>query len=87
MTSVPRRSEVMDGKTRVILPLLMSGLMVLAVTLVVTYLNLGLHAGFIGHWVKAYAIAWPIAAATGWLVLPTVRGVTASIVSRIDKTT
>ena len=34
---------------------------------VVTYLNLGLRADFVVQWVKAYLIAWPVAAATGYL--------------------
>ena len=36
------------------------------VTLLVTYLNLGLRADFVVQWVKAYFIAWPVAAVTGF---------------------
>ena len=74
----------MDGKTRLILVLLMSGVMVLMVTLLVTYLNLGLGSDFLLHWIKAYLIAWPVAAATGFLVMPTARHVTDRIVHLIE---
>ena len=74
----------MDGKTRLILVLLMSGVMVLMVTLLVTYLNLGPRPDFLLHWIKAYLIAWPVAAATGFLVMPTARHVTDRIVHLIE---
>ena len=74
----------MDGKTRLILVVLMSGVMVLMVTLLVTYLNLGLGSDFLLHWIKAYLIAWPVAAATGFLVMPTARRVTDRIVHLIE---
>src|SRR5262245_52164083 len=75
----------MDLKTRLVLPLLMSGIMVLMVTLVVTYLNLGIQADFIERWMRAYFIAWPIAAATGFVALPWVRRATERIVSILDR--
>ena len=40
-------------------------MMVFMVTLVATYLNLGLRPDFVLQWAKAYIVAWPIAAATG----------------------
>ena len=43
------------------------------VTLVATYLNLGLRPDFILQWAKAYIVAWPIAAMTGYLVMPMAR--------------
>ena len=76
----------MDAKTRLILVLLMSSVMVLMVTLIVTYLNLGLRSDFVVQWVKAYVIAWPIAAATGFLVMPTARRMTERIVARLNGT-
>ena len=53
----------MPWKARLILVLTMSSVMVAMVTLLVTYLNLGLPADFAWHWAKAYLIAWPVAAA------------------------
>jgi hypothetical protein len=76
----------MDAKTRLILVLLMSSVMVLMVTLIVTFLNLGLRSDFALQWVKAYLIAWPIAALTGFVVMPTARRLTDQIVARLNGT-
>ncbi len=73
----------MDGKTRFILAALMSAVMVLVVTLLVTYLNLGLRADFLAQWAKAYFIAWPVAAITGFLVMPMARRAADGIASLI----
>jgi hypothetical protein len=70
----------MDAKTRFILAAVMSSMMVFMVTLIVTYLNLGLRPDFLLQWVKAYFIAWPIAAVTGFLVMPMARRATDGIV-------
>jgi hypothetical protein len=74
----------MDAKARAILALLMSSVMVLMVTLIVTYLNLGFDSGFLLQWVKAYFIAWPIAATTAYFVMPPARRWTEQIVALID---
>jgi hypothetical protein len=71
----------MNAKSRFILVAVMSAMMVFMVTLLVTYLNLGLHEGFLRQWAKAYFIAWPVAAATGFLVMPMARRVTDRIVA------
>ena len=76
----------MDQKSRVILALLMSGAMALMVTLLVTFLNLGFPHDFIVRWLKAYAIAWPIAAATADLVMPLARRATERIVASLGGT-
>ena len=72
----------MTAKARFILAAVMSSVMVLMVTLLVTYLNLGFHHGFLLQWVKAYFIAWPVAATTGFLVMPVARRVTDYIVGK-----
>ena len=74
----------MDAKSRLILALLMSSVMVLMVTLLVTFLNLGLRSDFVLQWVKAYFIAWPVAAVTGFLVMPVARRLTERVVARLD---
>ena len=73
----------MEVKARFILAALMSAVMVLMVTLIVTYLNLGFRPDFLVQWTKAYFIAWPIAATTGFLVMPMARRATDSIMKRI----
>jgi hypothetical protein len=72
--------KTMDAKTRFILAAVMSSMMVFMVTLIVTYLNLGLRPDFLLQWVKAYFIAWPVAAVTGFLVMPMARRATDGIV-------
>jgi len=74
----------MEAKPRLILALLMSSVMVLMVTLLVTYLNLGFDPGFLGQWVKAYFIAWPVAATTCFFIMPPARRLTERIVALID---
>jgi hypothetical protein len=74
----------MDGKARLILAVLMSSVMVAMVTLLVTFLDLGLPTDFVLQWVKAYVIAWPIAAATAYLIMPAARRWTTRIVAIID---
>jgi len=71
----------MDAKTRFILSAVMSSMMVFMVTLIVTYLNLGFRHDFLLQWAKAYFIAWPIAATTGFLVMPMARRATDRIIS------
>jgi hypothetical protein len=74
----------MDWKARLTLALVMSSVMVFMVTLLVTYLNLGLPSDFVVQWVKAYFIAWPVAAATAFLIMPAARRVSERIVMLID---
>ncbi len=73
----------MDKKTRFILVTTMTAVMVAMVTLIATWLNIGLTHDFIPKWAKAYIIAWPIAAITGYLVMPPARRFTDWIVTRI----
>jgi hypothetical protein len=74
----------MDGKSRLILSLVMSSVMVLMVTLLVTFLNLGLRSDFLFQWAKAYAIAWPVAAATAFVIMPGARRLTDRIIALLD---
>jgi len=74
----------MEGKARFILAATMSAVMVLMVTLIATFLNLGLRADFLLQWAKAYVVGWPVAAATAYLIMPAARRVTAQIVELID---
>ena len=76
----------MDGKARLILVTTMTAVMVLVVTLVATFLNIGVRSEFVLQWLRAYLVAWPIAAITGYLVMPAARNFTARIVNLIDGT-
>ena len=74
----------MNAKARFILAVLMSALMVLMVTLLATYLNIGLREDFLIQWGKAYIVAWPVAATTAFLVMPWARRTTERIVAMIE---
>jgi hypothetical protein len=73
-------------KARLILSLLMSSIMVLMVTLLVTFLNLGAVPDFLLQWVKAYVVAWPVAAGTAFMIMPGCRRLTDRIVARLEQT-
>ena len=73
----------MDNKARFILAAIMSSMMVAMVTLIVTWLNLGLRHDFILQWAKAYIVGGPVAAATGYAIMPTARRITDRVVARI----
>ncbi len=68
---------------RFILAALMTAVMVFMVTLIVTFINLGLRGDFLVQWAKAYFISWPIAAATAFVVMPGARRLTDAIMRRI----
>ena len=68
---------------RLTLAVLMTAVMVFMVTLVVTFINLGLRADFLQQWAKAYFISWPIAAATAFAIMPAARRLTDAIMRRI----
>ncbi len=74
----------MEAKPRLILALLMSSVMVCMVTLLVTFLDLGLRSDFLLQWTKAYVIACPIAATTAFFIMPPARRLTDRIVALID---
>src|SRR5262245_29063738 len=74
----------MEGKARLILAATMSAMMVLMVTMIATFVNLGLRSDFVLQWAKAYVVGWPVAAATAYLVMPMARRFTTRIVALID---
>jgi hypothetical protein len=75
----------MDGKAKIIFPILMAGQMVLIVTGVATFINLGLPADFLAQWMYAFFISWPIAAAAAFIAIPNARRATALIVGLIER--
>jgi Protein of unknown function (DUF2798) len=74
----------MDGRTRLILITTTTGIVVLVVTLALTYFHIGLRSDFILEWIKSYAVGWPVAVATGYFILPTAQRVTTRIVKLIN---
>jgi hypothetical protein len=86
---IARHAWARDGGTamqwlaRLILACIMTAVMVFTVTLIVTFINLGLRPDFLMRWAEAYIIAWPIAAGTAFVVMPTSRRLTDVIMRRI----
>jgi hypothetical protein len=77
----------MDGKAfRFVLITTMTAFMVLVVTLVATIINLGFASDFFLQWFKAYIVSWPIAAATGYVVMPMARRFTTKVMAMIGGT-
>lgn len=83
ITRAGRTEPTMPAKARFLLAAIMSAMMVFMVTLVVTYLNVGLVPDFLARWAKAYIIAWPVAATTGFFAFPIARGATERIMRRL----
>ncbi len=63
----------MERKTRLLTAILMTFVMAGIVTFIATFLNLGFDHSFLLQWGKAYAVAWPVAAVSGYLVMPLAR--------------
>jgi Protein of unknown function (DUF2798) len=70
----------MEGKARFIFPVAMAFFMALLMTAVVTFINLGLPPNFFGQWMKAFAVAWPLASAVAFVAVPLARRITAAVV-------
>jgi hypothetical protein len=61
-------------------------MMVLMVTLIATLVNLGLRHDFLMQWAKSYILGWPVAAVTGYFVMPVARRFTTRVVALLDGT-
>ena len=70
----------MEGKARIIFPVAMAFFMALLMTCVVTFINLGLPSNFVVQWMKAFAVAWPLASCVAFVAVPIARRITASII-------
>jgi hypothetical protein len=75
----------MTGKARFIFPVLMAGIMAFLMTALVTWLNLGLPADFVRHWLAAFAVAWPCAAAAAFIAIPVARRATGLVIRVIGE--
>jgi hypothetical protein len=76
----------MDGKARFIFPIVITAIIVFVVSAVVTFSNIGFRADFVGRWLGAFIIGWPVASVTAFLVLPLARQITLLIVALIEGT-
>jgi hypothetical protein len=76
----------MEGKAKVVFPIVITAIIVFIVSAVVTFFNIGWRADFVPRWLSAFIIGWPVAAATAYLALPLARAITQRIVSAIEGT-
>jgi hypothetical protein len=75
----------MEGKAKFIFPVLATGIIVFAVSCVVTFSTIGPRPDFVPRWLSAFFIGWPVASITGLIAFPYVRRATAGIVARIER--
>jgi Protein of unknown function (DUF2798) len=73
-----------EGKAKYIFPVAMAFFMALLMTGVVTFMNLGLPSNFFGQWMKAFAVAWPLASCVAFVAVPLARRITISLVGLIS---
>jgi Protein of unknown function (DUF2798) len=69
----------MDGKARFIFPITMAFFMALLMTAVITFINLGFPPNYFTQWMKAFAVAWPMASCVAFVAVPLARRITAAI--------
>jgi Protein of unknown function (DUF2798) len=74
----------MEGKAKIIFPVVVTFIIVFLVSAVVTFLNIGLRADFLSKWLGSFIIAWPIAAAVAFIAIPLARLTTQKIVALIE---
>lgn len=71
----------MDWRVRALTATFMTFVMVTVVTFIATWLAVGFDPYFLRQWAKAFAIAWPVAAITGFFVMPTARALAECVVA------
>lgn len=74
----------MEGKARIIFPILATGIVVFIASAAVTFVNLGFHPDFLKRWLFAFCVGWPVAALTAFVAFPLVRRATAALVTLMD---
>ena len=71
-------------KPQHIQPVIMAGIMAFMMTGFVTWLNLGLPDGFVLLWMRAFIIAWPLAATAAYIAIPIAQKLTLRILAALD---
>ena len=70
----------MEGKGKIIFPVIVTGIIVFIVSFLVTFLNIGFRADFVFLWLKAFFTAWPLAALVAYFAIPLARRLTQRLV-------
>ncbi len=74
----------MEGKAKIIFPILATGVVVFIASAAVTFVNIGFHPDYVRRWLFAFTVGWPVAALTAFLAFPLVRRATAALVTLMD---
>lgn len=74
----------MEGKARIVFPIVMAFMMSLIVSGIVTVINLGLSWEIPGEWFKAWLAAFPTAAIVALVIVTPARRLTGWIVAKIE---
>ncbi len=74
----------MDGKARIIFPIIVTAIIVFCVSAVVTFINIGFGPTYVSQWLRSFIIAWPIAAIIAFVAIPDARRSTQTIVTLIE---
>jgi TRAP-type C4-dicarboxylate transport system permease small subunit len=75
----------MEGKARFIFPVVITAIIAFVVSGALTFFGIGWRNDFVTRWWSAFAIGWPIAASTAYLVLPFAHRLTRRIVATIER--
>lgn len=76
----------MEGKAKLVFPILATAVIVFVASAAVTFANIGFRADFVRRWLFAFLVGWPVAAMTAYIALPFVRYATSRIVTLIERT-
>jgi len=74
----------MEGKARLVFPVVITAIIVFIVSAVVTFFNIGLRADFVPRWLSAFLVGWPVAAVTALIAFPFASALTQRIVGLIE---
>ena len=76
----------MEGKAKIVFPVVITAIIVFAVSRVVTFINIGFRADYLSQWMRAFVMGWPVAALVAFFAIPFARRVTARIVALSEGT-
>ena len=82
--NVSGEERKMQGKERYVFPVLATAIIVFVASAAVTFVNIGPRGDFVLRWLSAFIVGWPVAAVTGFVVLPLVRRITLRIIALIE---
>lgn len=74
----------MKLQPRYVQPVVMAGIMAFIMTGFLTWLNQGLPPDFLWRWVKAYALAWPLASLAAYVAAPIAPKLTQKILRAVN---